>query len=87
MIAIPFHPNFSSNLEKVKHNELPCVVCGKSIATPRKWVRVVNGGCWIGTNQEGESEPAGDMGFFPIGADCLRNHPEIKEHVQDNVAD
>lgn len=85
MIPIPFHPRFSENLEKVKHDQLPCVVCGKSIKTPRRWVRVVNGGCWIGTPADAIDNPAADMGYFPIGSDCLRNYPEIKQYTQDNV--
>lgn len=84
MIQIPYHPNFSTNRDRCKDDELPCVVCGKGVKTPKNWVRIVNGGTWIGTAAEGDAEPAADLGYYPVGSDCLRKHPEIKEYARNS---
>jgi hypothetical protein len=63
------------------------VVCGKGIyrAKVRKYVRV-----WWSTHIVNRIEAAklrldegegGDLGYYPIGPDCLRQHPELKEYT------
>jgi hypothetical protein len=64
-------------------NHAPCVICGKEITTPQWHVRVHHGGGWIVTNERAEwlnshGREAADLYWHPIGADCLRRHPEYK---------
>lgn len=80
MIPIPVHPNYFMNRER--HGDAyPCVVCGRKCHNPRWGVRVVSGGGYIGTDEDANADPGGDLGIYPIGGDCLREHPEIKPYA------
>jgi len=65
------------NQRAVKGDAYPCVICGRPVTTATRWlVRLDTSNtihsvddCTLG---------AKDMGCYPIGADCLRQHPEIK---------
>lgn len=56
----------------------PCAICGRPIKDTGNalWIRlnvydqVVQASAMI--------DPAEDMGAYPIGRDCYRNHPELK---------
>lgn len=69
--------NYSRNAGRVRGDDYPCVICGRQVKTATQPWRVrVDIDCNIrrgddvlGTNS---------MGWFPIGADCLRVHPELK---------
>jgi len=77
MISPFSHPDFAKN--QAKAGKLtPCVICGKGMANDRvqKMIRVGGGGsCFL--PPDAPVDPAGDMGSFPIGSDCLRKHPEL----------
>lgn len=85
-IKLPTSSTFSKNRDRYpyKDNEYNCVVCGKPIRMEpedRPWMlRVINGGRDVATTEsEDEIDPAGDLYGLPIGADCLRRHPKLKE--------
>lgn len=84
MIEIPHHPNYSKNQERITGDAYPCVVCGKAVTRPNpKQVRM-----WLGTalvtdaEAEALNDPASDMGYYPIGNDCLRKHPELRPYMK-----
>lgn len=81
MIEIPVHPKYSENSERCTGDDSPCVVCGKPVKRWRKMVRVVNGGNYIGTDADAAIDPMADLGYHPIGVDCLRQHPDIKPYA------
>lgn len=84
MIAIPYSPNFTENMQRRNTNTdaLPCAVCGKSVTQPRYWVHVHCGGAYIVTEEEAaELDTAADMGFFPLGSDCRRKHLELRPYA------
>src|SRR5690242_14568660 len=88
-IAIPYKDDFTDQMERTRaHGDYPCIVCGRKVRDPRYMVHVHGGGLTIATEQEAEElnkdeEGAADMGMYPIGADCLRKHPELKPYVQE----
>jgi len=61
----------------------PCLICGKATAnTTMRWVRVHNGGSSIVTKEEATvMDPAGDMGYFPVGESCLRKYKQILPYL------
>lgn len=68
-------------------NSYPCVICGLSVSKPRFHCHMIGGGgVALHPDDESEfaadsSEQAGDMGFYPVGSDCLRRFPEMKPFV------
>lgn len=82
MIEIPRHESFSKNTEKIKGDAMPCVVCGKPCPTSPFSVHVHGGGSDLVTEEEAKSlNDAGDLGWYPIGRNCLKQHPELKEYA------
>ena len=78
-IEIPRHQNYSKN-EARGGDGYPCVVCGKYIAKPTFMVHVGLGGSHL-LDHDDNSEPNSDLGGYPIGSDCLRNHPELHAYA------
>ena len=81
-------PNYSKNLAYVK-GAYPCVVCGKPVPNPRYMVHLHGGGGVLVTEEElpallqsGELTENADLYFYPIGQDCLRQHPELKPYAR-----
>ena len=85
MISVPHHPNYHKNHRGMMPDGcLPCVVCGKPIkmATARYTVHLHDGGVVLVTEAEAVTmDPGADLGCYPIGADCLRSHPELRPYV------
>ena len=86
MIEIPFNDKLIERNEKLYgcNDCSHCIICNKPVDTDAKrtlWVRIVHGGCYIGTEAEGEAEPAADLGYYPIGPDCARRHPELAQYI------
>ena len=79
MIDIPYHKDYSKNQEKCTGDDYPCAVCGKPVKTPKYMVRVVGGGGMIGTDADAEVDLSADLGYYPIGQDCLRNNPVLRD--------
>jgi hypothetical protein len=85
MINVPHHPNYHKNSDGMPGECLPCVVCGKPIKmdTARYTVHLHDGGSVLVTEAEAATmDPSADLGCYPIGADCLRRHPELRSYVQ-----
>jgi hypothetical protein len=83
MVEIPYNPNRIKNQEQRENKDAyPCIVCGKAAGKSPWMVRVVNGGTDIGTDEEGDADPSSDLGYYPIGTDCLRKHPEVKPYAK-----
>jgi hypothetical protein len=67
--------------DRAKGDEVPCLICGKGVKGP--WphaLRLVFGGGMAGTAEEAASEPAGDVGAYPVGRSCWKKHPELHEY-------
>lgn len=73
--------NYSKNAAKAGDRQ-PCVVCGTPITVPNPfYVRVDTSNRIHSPSVDLAGE---DFGCFPIGADCLRNNPhmrELAEHI------
>lgn len=89
MIKIPFSPDYSKNRHRYNQsdNNQPCIICGKLVKDQnnRYSVHVHNGGTYLVTEEEAANlNDAGDCGMYPIGPDCLRQHPELRPYVHDS---
>ena len=88
MIAIPYNQKLIKKNEKRfgQNDGGACIICSakiKDLAEHKLWVRLVNGGGYIGTTEEAESNPDADLGYYPIGTDCLKSNPEIAKYAND----
>lgn len=88
MIKIPFSPDYSKNRDRYNQgsDDQPCIICGKLVKDQnnRYSVHVHEGGTHIVTEEEAATmDEASDLGFYPIGLDCLRQHPELRPYVHD----
>lgn len=65
----------------------PCVICGIPVAKPRFTCHVIDGGgTALHRDDEDAYEPdGGDLGHYPVGTDCLRQNPQMKEYVHKVV--
>lgn len=78
------HYTFNTRrMGNLRGNLTPCLICGKGIKNLDKaaWVHVVAGGGMILRPDLEWEDGLSDLGAQPIGADCLRQHPELKPYV------
>lgn len=90
MIEIPRHPNYRKNADRLHADDVPCVICGKAVKDQRFMFWTWEGAYLVteaevdainaGTSDTGMT-PAGDSGGYPIGAGCLKKHPELKPYL------
>jgi hypothetical protein len=82
MIEIPFNDDFCEQMDRTgSHGVNPCIVCGRNIKNKRaKRVYVNSGFSHILTAEEFQQDE-GEMGSWPVGADCLSKHPEIRPYI------
>lgn len=82
MIEIPKTPDYVKNSSKAGEWH-PCSICGKAIKKPdtAAWLRTAYGSHAITAAELEALDKAGDSGCFPVGADCLRRHPELRPYV------
>lgn len=63
----------------------PCVICGKAIKKGNVKYRVFmhNGGEHLLSIEEANQHPEQyeELGMPPIGAECIRAHPELKSFI------
>ena len=84
MIQISVSEKHSKNAEKCSADEQPCVVCGKPMKDAKHYIHLHCGGSHAVTAREAEDLPDNeDLGSYPIGACCLRKHPELKPYALD----
>lgn len=80
-----FTPNSDHHAQEQRirdYHDTPCIICGKGVKEP--WSNTVHvfWGFTVVTEQEAaELDSSGDLGLWPIGNDCLRNHSEILPYV------
>jgi hypothetical protein len=92
MITIPRHPSYFKNLEHSGNgDDPPCVVCGKGIKSANyKMVHMFWSTHLVTADEAVEiiarEGDGGDMGGYPIGPNCLRQHPELKAYVHNPPA-
>ena len=83
-LPMPFSgPAFEGNNHKpltVKtRGALPCVLCGNACLKPAGQLRVLCAGSFA---KPGETYAEDDIqGVWPIGRDCLKNHPILKGYL------
>lgn len=94
MIKVQRSTHYERNTERYpcRAGEDPCLVCGKPIkqANQHHMVHLHNGGWTAVTEAEAAELDArdhakgvtADLGGWPIGPDCLRQHPELLPYVQ-----
>jgi hypothetical protein len=88
MYNIPAHPRRDYNEDRLRPGEMPCCVCGKGIKRDN-WKYSVHlfWGATVVTEAEAaelyaKGDGNGDMSFYPLGAECYRNLPEIRPYAQ-----
>jgi len=88
-MTLPTSPHYFKNLERFGNgDDPPCAICGKGVKRGNEagMVHIHGGGGVIVTEEEARERNArdgdgGDLGGFPVGRECLRNHPEIAPYV------
>lgn len=80
VIVIPRTADYSRNAERAGDN-LPCAICGKvvKLTAPHYMVRTYLGGC-LASDAVADANPSADSGYYPVGANCWRKHPEIHRY-------
>jgi len=86
-IEIPRKPVRAARRRGDSADAYPCIVCGIAVPKPKYTCHVINGG---GTALHRDDEDAytpdgGDLGHYPIGSDCLRQNPQMKQYVHKVV--
>ena len=85
VIAVPMSSNYSENAEKCHGDTYPCAVCGKPCPNPKWMLHLHYGGGVAILDEEFEQAEiecyGGDLGGYPIGVICLRQHPELKPYA------
>ncbi len=81
-VAIPRSDAWDEN-GGCSDEHLPCIVCNRTVKHPRHWLHVVDGGASaVHPSFEPYDGGTGDLYMYPVGADCLRQHPELKPYTQ-----
>jgi len=87
MIEIPYTDDHTTNSQRCGSDAYPCIVCGRAVKAAQPAMVRVFWGSHIVTDAEAAEIIAkegygGDLCYYPIGPNCLRNHPEIKLYVK-----
>lgn len=88
VIRLVRNANYSKNYNGFTpgDSEGPCVICGRAVKAPAKyWVHEVNGGgeaCTPDEDEQHYQHDGGDLGAQPIGANCVKLHPELKPYIR-----
>lgn len=72
-------PRYAQNSDRCRDYELPCAICGRAITVEMAriglWAHVHEGGrSWCDDADVCPHDPTGDMGMYPVGADCDRRY-------------
>jgi len=89
MIALQQNLDHNDQADRCKGDEeVPCIICGRPVRNWKLSIHVHNGGADAVTEAEAATlDEAADLGCWPIGANCLRQHPELKPYVQKDAFD
>ena len=75
-IHVPQNADYMVQSERARGNAQHCVICGRGCPKPKAMILCID--CDISTAIMPEDQPSGsDCGYFPIGADCLKRHPDL----------
>ena len=86
-VKVIHSPDYHTNERRFPShdNEMPCLICGRAIkmTDDTKMVHLVNGGgeALATVDEASYHDDGGDLGFYPIGSDCLKRHPELNACV------
>ena len=88
-ILVPKNRDYSINVERTgayAEGKAPCCICGRGITDERATTFLHDIGGGGGEYLHPSCEPdyvadGADMGFYPVGPDCLRRNPALKEYV------
>lgn len=83
MIIVPSSPNRRKNLDRNGGSDKPCIVCGKAVKDSKHYIHLWNGSHAVLRAEIPALNPAGDTGHYPVGAECLRQYPELRPYVKD----
>jgi hypothetical protein len=91
MIEYVQNADHRQNEQRCKSGETPCAICGKGIkqGAKVKWIHIHDGGQYVVTEAEAAVFDAEDkvqnvsseLGWWPVGNECMRKHPELKPYV------
>ena len=86
MIEIPRHRRYDEwSTKSYKLGKFPCVICGKSVNMEliKHRVYMANDGEHLLSIKEAAQDPHAweELGQWPIGPDCMRMHPELKDYI------
>lgn len=92
MTDVPYSPNYHRNKRRPvparARDALPCALCGLPVVNVRYEVHVHDGGGKLVTEEEAATmDPAADLGFHPVGPDCVRRHPELRPYLYERLAE
>lgn len=85
-VEIPTSPDYRKNVERLKGDHQPCIVCGRTCPNPSAYLHVVFGGgvalyvadeAAYEARQHTASADNGDVGLYPIGSACVRKNPSL----------
>lgn len=80
MLKIRRNATYSRNDRR--GHQPPCVICGKPIIRrPRYLVHLFSGDFVVTEAEADKLGPGGDLGLYPVGTDCLRRHPDLRDYV------
>ena len=75
-IHVPQNDDYGKWSGRAKGSAPSCVICGRGCPKPKAMILCIS--CDISEAIMPGDQPAGsDDGYFPIGADCLKRHPEL----------
>lgn len=87
MHSIPRTADYDRNYARHRMQDAyPCLVCGKAVTKPNAYIRIFYGSDAVTTEEAADiiarEGDGGDTGYYPIGSNCLRNHPELQQYVR-----
>lgn len=66
----------------------PCVICNRDVKHPRYTLHVVDAGFHaVHPDDEPYDDGGSDLGYLPIGTECLRRFPQLKPYVHREESD
>ena len=81
-ISVPKNPAPEKMKRARDADAYPCMICGIPVTKPKFECHLIDGGGIALHPDEHEYQTnGGDVGFYPVGTDCLRRFPEMKPFV------
>jgi hypothetical protein len=77
-VEIKRSSSYSKNESRCHDDEVPCAVCGRPVKDPwPHWIHIGGGGGLAVTDEEAAADPTADLGAYPVGSRCWKQHPEL----------